>query len=265
MRPTKEYPPKYGQLHIWDTSNVIDNRMDMARSDKLDRTVVAKLQKVLDRDNPWFKVFKTAKEIVDEAVLNDEPVQDIYIQLKGEQNTKLHPGRYNKPTTSEIAAVLPSNEFDETDYEVTQDLIVTTREDRFSLPYDSVGHQKTIGHLQHISIGSPLYEPLHYTLMYPFGTHGWSFGMPSFGKKMKKKTDKNDTDIPMHLTILRYSAFRLTCRDTECGVQVPNNFGLLSSEWIVTMALRQISNNANWIRTGALFIMIIVIVMTTNE
>ena len=90
-----------------------------ALKEKIDVEIVETIQKMMEKHNPLFEIYKCAKEKIEEAE-EKNIVQDVFIQLKQENNTKTIESRYSKPTASEIAGVLVSNEFDETDSEVTQ-------------------------------------------------------------------------------------------------------------------------------------------------
>ena len=64
--------------------------------------------------------------------------------------------RYNAPTTAEVAAIIPG---DGREGIQTRDLVLTTKQ----------------GNLRRIYETHPSHDPLHYVLMFPLGTNGWTY------------------------------------------------------------------------------------------
>jgi hypothetical protein len=72
--------------------------------------------------------------------------------------TAVNERRYNQPTADDIAAVLPGD--GETDT-VGRDIVVTTKG----------------GYLRRVYETNPQYDPLHFVVLFPYGTWGWSFSL----------------------------------------------------------------------------------------
>ena len=74
--------------------------------------------------------------------------------------TDQHERRYNAPTSSEIAVIIPGSE-DGNERSNPRDIIIKGKD----------------GILQRISETHRLYDPLHYVLMYPTGEPGWQLDL----------------------------------------------------------------------------------------
>ena len=82
----------------------------------------------------------------------------IWMIMRGEKNSDV--GRYNIPTSSEIAIIMPGNNNENV------------------LPRDIVLH-KSGGEIKRINSLNSLYDPLHYvTLLFPYGDLGFELNIP---------------------------------------------------------------------------------------
>ncbi|MCI09419.1 helicase-like protein, partial [Trifolium medium] len=100
MLPQDGEHPKFAQLYIYDTENEIKNRIHNFRDNKeIDANIVRKLKTMLDTHNVHAKAFRMARD-----TLKKNPFQDLKLKLISERTTD---GRiYNKPTVSEVAALI---------------------------------------------------------------------------------------------------------------------------------------------------------------
>ena len=102
---------------------------------------------MLDAVNPYVAVFRKARDMLRD---HDE-VLDLRIRI-----IQAREGRqYIRPTAEEVAGLLVG---DGTEHYGSHDVII----------------QKMDGTLQRIDEIHPSYMPLHYPLLFPYGTDGWS-------------------------------------------------------------------------------------------
>ena len=113
----------------------------------LDKTTVLQLQHMLRLHNPYITVFMTARE---RLVLNE----NISLCLKTIDVRHCDHRRYNRPTASEVAIIMPGTGEEQVD---RRDIILQARSGRF----------KRISELH------SAYCALRYPLLFPNGQQGW--------------------------------------------------------------------------------------------
>ncbi|PNY10906.1 helicase-like protein [Trifolium pratense] len=150
MLPQEGEHPKFAQLYIYDTENEIKNRIHAFRDNKeIDANIVLKLKNMLDTHNVHAKSFRMARD-----TLKKNPFQDLKLKLISERTTD---GRiYNKPTVSEVAALIVGD----IDSAAKRDIIMHKRN----------------GNLQRINEFHPCYLAYQYPLLFPFGEDGFRIG-----------------------------------------------------------------------------------------
>jgi len=114
----------------------------------LNEQILHRLMDMLNNINPYFHIFQTAKEQLGET-------QSIALHLKTVEVSHLDTRRYNRPTASEVAVIMP---------------------DMGERP---VNHREIILHsragpLKRISELHSAYLPLRYPIIHPYGEQGWS-------------------------------------------------------------------------------------------
>ena len=169
----KETTPKFLQLYFYETDNELANRQNAISN--LNQKIIEDLMKVMRKYNIWLKELKNAKETIEEQIGPDN-CNDVEFRIKdfnaerNKKNKENHPGRYNTPTSSDIAVVIPHDE------EATnRDIIIR---------YRSTGQG-----LRRINQFHRCYDPLAYPLLFPHGDFGWHLGL-----------EKTETDKPMKRT-----------------------------------------------------------------
>ena len=65
--PSKDEPPKFAEMYIYDTANEVDHRMnavnvDGTSSGQVEHSIVEGLKDMLDQNNSLVKKFRMAKE-----------------------------------------------------------------------------------------------------------------------------------------------------------------------------------------------------------
>ena len=164
LLPTENSEPKFAQLYFHDSEHEMINRArnmenfggsrtpargeavqewtPAAAASSLD-SILESLQSIMHDHNPLVQSFKMALEI-------ESPDFQLILSEK-KAPTNEHSRRFNLPSSSEIAAILPG------EGKGNLDIVVHCRE----------------GPLQRISTIHRLYDPLHYVIPFPFGTEGW--------------------------------------------------------------------------------------------
>jgi len=156
LLPKPNKIPKFVELYIFDTKNEIENRIRaLSKEDPygtdLNPAIMEGLQKRLDECNPLVKVFRHARDLLEEHRGIDVSIRIIGAK-KGDQI------QYKMPHPKELAMLIVG---DMTLENYKRDIIVSTR-------------TKT---LQHISIFHPAHMPLQYPLLFPYGERGFQLGI----------------------------------------------------------------------------------------
>ena len=136
-------------MYIYDSDPVqqAQRRMTFHHGNMNDRTLQC-LQYLLHHvQNPYYVTLLTARE----RIQNHE---DISLQLKTIDAPHRDQRRYNRPTASEVAVILPDTGHDRIN---PREIILKTRH----------------GALQQISELHSGYLPLRYPLLFPYGEQGW--------------------------------------------------------------------------------------------
>ena len=115
--------------------------------------------------NPYAHLYQQAGDI-----MRENPTEDIKLVLRAHsENCNINPRRYNLPTGTDVAIILP------TDREAVsaRDVIV----------YKNDANHPTGKQLMNIKAVHPMYDPLMYVLIFPFGDKGWKADYTSGSKK----------------------------------------------------------------------------------
>ena len=150
---------------------------------------------VMRENNIWLKELMNAKETIEleRGAQNCDDVEFRIRDFNGERNKKdkeNHPGRYNAPTASDIAVVIPNDE------EATnRDIIIRYRS------------TSQIPDLRRINQLHRCYDPFAYPILFPFGDLGWHIGLE------KTETDKKIKRTSM--TQMDYYAYRFHYRNDQ--------------------------------------------------
>ena len=73
MCPPPDKKPKFLQLYIYDTTHEIDNRLEQFKNSqhRLERQIVENLKELLDRNNRLVKLFRTARDKMEDVDIAD--------------------------------------------------------------------------------------------------------------------------------------------------------------------------------------------------
>ncbi|KAI0825935.1 hypothetical protein BC629DRAFT_1256263, partial [Irpex lacteus] len=148
LLPIEGQRPQYAQLLFYDPDEALDHRMH--RNPNLCPDTMRLLQEIIFNSHRYTRIYKQAYEI-----LEDEQADDMAVLLIADPTQDQR--RYNLPTATEVAVIVPGDE--NTVPRDGRDIILRRRG----------------GALQRINDTSPLYAPLHYVLLFPWGTKGWTY------------------------------------------------------------------------------------------
>ncbi|CAF1721160.1 unnamed protein product [Brassica napus] len=186
--PEPGQAPNFSQLYIIDTLNEIKNRLDAyagsdrAAAKKLREPLVLLLKNVLDQCNPHVKAFRSARDRFDVEGSTGYRMRLI--------ESRQSDGRtHNLPTANEVAALIPGD-------------FVLNMETR------DIVLESTSGKLQRISELHPVYLPLQYPLLFPYGEDGFRLNIPIGFEDSTARKRKN-------VTMREYFAFRILERRWE--------------------------------------------------
>ena len=152
LLPDDGSTPKFAQLYCFDPSlettqrfanMTIPTGLSSTKKETL-KKLLKEMQDIIKRENPFVKDFLMILELENENVLDGTLVISASARPAGE-----HVRRYNAPTAFSEVSVL-------------------TNESRYDIVVRKRG-----GGLRDISELNPKSMPLHFTLLFPYGTSGW--------------------------------------------------------------------------------------------
>lgn len=197
-------------LYIYDPDMAFYERMERNRN--LHPPTMRQLQDILLQHHRYAAIFQQAHEIL-ARFPEDSPVT---IRLLADPHRDQH--RYNLPSISEIAAVIPGNGTAGVD---GRDIILHRRR----------------GGLTKISDSHRSYTCLHYVLFFPYGEDQWHPDM-----SMRQPNKRN----PSRLTRIRYVAFRIFPRPNEYSLLLRG--GALFQQYLVDMFASTDQDRLNYLR-----------------
>lgn len=148
LHPTAGEPPRFAQLYVYDNANELQNRLQaFPGAQNLDAELMQELQTMLHEHNALVRTFKAAASDL-------TPEGKIVFHCDNGQDRR----RYNVPSSSEVAAVMPA--------------------DGDVHPRDIVVHYQHERPCWRINELHPMYMPLHFLLLFPYGEQGWTLNIP---------------------------------------------------------------------------------------
>ena len=158
---------KFCQIHQIDSSQeALERRMDEdVGGSVLHRETLLQLQRLLKKINPYVDSLKTCG---DRFLENPNP--DTRIHLKQHDPSRQNKGTHNKPTSSEVAAIMILPDDMTGDQTIERDILV----------------QSIHGGMISIPFWESCYMPLRYPLIYPYGEQSWNKLIPLRGHNASK-------------------------------------------------------------------------------
>ena len=94
-------------------------------------------------------------------MIKENPAEDVQLVLNATRET-VDPRQYNLPTGTDVAVIIPTERNDIS----SRDVVI----------YKSASHHPTGQSMMIINTEHPMYDPLMYVLMFPYGDKGWELG-----------------------------------------------------------------------------------------
>ncbi|XP_062224660.1 uncharacterized protein LOC133923271 [Phragmites australis] len=156
LLPPAGQRPQFAQLYVYDTSNEVQNRLDIFERDGPDRdepdpAIVQDLIHMLDQYNPLVKKFRMAR---DRIFSPESP--DVHIRLLAAAGE--HGNRDSFPSVPELATL------------IVADLTIE------ACDFDLVVHAQP-GYLQKVSLLNPSLMSLQYPLLFPYSERSFHLGI----------------------------------------------------------------------------------------
>ena len=158
MMPPVGRGPSFLSVYIHDTDYTEQTQHRMNAACRLDANLMQELTAILHDVNPYVHTFRSLREW---ATGDQTPEQYRMVIHADRRPSEAHRGRYNGPSTSEVAAIIPGSE----DGQIGKRDIVLRR----------IGVLNTNGNevLDTLSVSHRSYDPLCYVLLFPDGRDGW--------------------------------------------------------------------------------------------
>ena len=153
MQPEHGQPPTFSQIYIYDHEHELDYRMKPFTG--LDASLLLELQQMIKNVNPYAHKYLQVAETIAE-----NPAVDIKLVLRS-PGKQVDPCRYNLPAGTDVAVIMPP---ETTEAPCKRDVVV----------YKSTKDHPNGNTLMRIETIHPMYDPLMYVLMFPFGDKGFS-------------------------------------------------------------------------------------------
>lgn len=163
-------PPKFAQIYFHDSGHEVDNRL--RHNSHLSRDTLLTLQQCLHQVKPYVQSMKTVIEYT-----ASHPGVRMVLKATA-RPTEAHVRKHSLPTFSEVAVILSGDQINNLD----------------------VVLQTCGGQLQCISKLHWSYDPLHYVILFPYGTNGYKIALPH-------------ADERGHVTPVEFYRYRLQVRD----------------------------------------------------
>ncbi|XP_060881727.1 uncharacterized protein LOC132953221 [Metopolophium dirhodum] len=206
------HPDDHKCLQIYFISDPDTQVSKRCNREILDSILIRSLQDMLNTHNRHVKSFKTAIESVPSNVTDYKLVIHSNKVPIGE-----HRGRYNAPSTSEVAVIITGQQFDK------RDIVLRCRDDN----------------LQIISELHRSYDSLQYPLMFPYGEDGYSIDIPQVDPVTRVPTQKK-------VSCMNYYCYRIMERQNNSNHLL--RYGMLFNQYIVDQYAKIESERLAFIR-----------------
>ena len=197
---------KFSQLYLYDSAAELNARLQVF--DNLDQTIIKELQDMISSVNPYAALYHSIRDF-----LHCNPMADVTLVLNT-SSKEIDNRRYNVPTGTDIAMVIPvENE----NKPLNKHIVI----------YKNREHNPTKSELITMDDKNPMYDPLLYVLMFPYGDKGW--------------------EIKSNCSQLEYYAYRLMVH-AGSTFNVLHRMGRLFQQYIVDMYSKVEAARLSYIR-----------------
>ena len=213
--------PRYAQLYFYDPAYATEARL--RANTELDGSILRGLLNMLNDNNPYIRMYQTARERLQASQDTGEPSRVI---LNPQMRLVLEKGadrrRENLPTSDEVAVIIPDEHGDPS----YRDIVLAQRGDLADRP-----------RYHRINETHAAYMPLHYVLLFPYGDHGWHYQLRLRGNRERDR-----------LTLRQFFRFHLHVRDGH--ELVPFAYGRLFQQYLVDAWAICDQHQLHWLRTN---------------
>ena len=222
--PDADESPRYTQLYFYDPLEALQYRMN--RNKDLKRDTMEYLQNMLHDINHYRHLFLHAVE-----VLETTPSRDLSIGIVADPSTDLR--RYNAPIVDEIAIVLSG---DKSHALNPRDIILHSRGRPDELKFIHDHHHA--------------YAPLHYVLLFPYGTPGWSYSLRLQPNENHPSDNSHtaDTVNEKHMSQVQFYCYRLHTRQNE--FPIIHYGGRLFQQYLCDIWVSTDQNRLRWVKNN---------------
>ncbi|KAF8090552.1 hypothetical protein N665_0473s0004 [Sinapis alba] len=218
LLPSKDRPPKYLQLYIFDTNNEVSNRLkalgQRSPEGTLDEPTIKSLIDMMDEHNCLAKFFRRARDY-HEANFG----KDFMIRLLPDKEKKKE---YDMPTTDEVASIIIGDMSSTIGH---RDIVVQFQSETL--------HQLRDDH--------PLYMSLQYPFLFSYGEYGFQPEIPLHIEAGTSRTRQ-------YLTIRQYYAYQIHTRLKE-GMTLRKG-GRLLHQYVVDIYTSIEEDRLRWTRNN---------------
>ena len=142
----------FSQIYLYDSETEINTRLQLFTA--LQEKTMRSLQCMINSVNPYAGLYHGVRDL-----MNRDPTTDVRLVLRPSGEGIDH-RRYNIPTGSDIAMVIP---VDDADQPLNKNIVI----------YKTKEHHPSKNNFMLIDDRNPMYDPLLYVLMFPYGDKGW--------------------------------------------------------------------------------------------
>ena len=204
MLPENGNAPGFSQIYIYEKEHELDNHMNAFST--LDKSLLKDLQDMIKDINPYAQKYSHVSEVIKE-----NPTGDIQLVLKTTREI-VDLRRYNLPVGTDVAVIIHTEHNDIS----SRDIVI----------YKSASQHPTGQSLMKISTEHPMYDPLMYVLMFPYGDKGWELGCHTSKNHQSKKC-----------SAMQFYRYRLMVHGGET-FNIIHRLGRLFQQYIVDMYLK---------------------------
>jgi hypothetical protein len=152
--------PQFAQLYFCMVEEA--HAQQMNQNTNLCNDTMYIVQNIMSVYNPYTQIYSQAHQFLSDP--RNANIPNLNVQIYANPGTD--PQQYNMPTANEVAVIVPGNG---TQVVNRCDIILRLK------PYEH--KDGTITRYQRIDKSHPSYSPLHYVLLFPYGTQGWSYDL----------------------------------------------------------------------------------------
>ena len=188
--PNEDCTPKFSQFYVYDKEHELENRHNIFPD--IDIETLKKLQTIMHTENPYVQQYVHAAQI-----MKNKPTENIKLVLKASGTPD--PRRFNVPTGSDIAIIVPDESANDTSY---RDVVL------FKTANEDPNKHNTVK----INELHPMYDPTAYPLPFIYGDKGYDYEafktkVTDEGSKVTQREfyryrfmERKDTFNPLHLS-----------------------------------------------------------------